>query len=231
MTRRYFVSNLPENGGLVALSTAEAQHATRVMRVQVGDTLTLFDGGGNEAEATFVAVGRNECQCEAEPQRRVDREPSTEIHLGIALPKPDRARELIERLTEIGVKSVTPLVAARTQRPPSDSLLQKLSRGVIEACKQSGRNQLLTLHAPVSASSFFETARSDHRWIAHSSGSAIATRQDSAGSVVAVVGPEGGWTDEEFQLAVDLGYTPIDLGRRIYRIETAATVIASVLAN
>ncbi len=75
MTRRYFVPDLPILGGLVSLPEAEAQHASRVMRVQVGDDLVLFDGRGHEAIAHFVQVGRKECHCQADPAQVINREP------------------------------------------------------------------------------------------------------------------------------------------------------------
>ncbi len=232
MTRRYFAPDLPHSGGLVALPDAEAQHATRVMRVQTGDVVTLFDGKGSESQAVVVHVGRNECQCDAEPSAKVDREPSREIHLGIALPKPDRARELIERLTELGVKTVTPLVAERTQRPASDSVIEKLRRGVIEACKQCGRNELMQILPNSRADDFFAASSPTQRWIAHQSPQSMPLEAAKASSVVlAAVGPEGGWTDDEIRLASEHGFESVHLGSRIYRIETAATVIASLLAE
>lgn len=232
MTRRYFVPDLPKNGGLVGLPDSEVQHATRVMRVQIGDEVTLFDGKGYESLATIASVSRHECQCDAGPAEGVDREPQTEIHLGVALPKPDRSRELIERLTELGVKSVTPLTAERTQRPPSESLIEKLKRGVIEACKQCGRNELLQVRPTQSALTFFSDQSESVRLIAHPSAEAVPLdRQFDAAVTIAAVGPEGGWTDGEFQFATEHGFKPIQLGARIYRIETAATVIASVLAT
>ncbi len=229
MTRRYYVPDLTT--GLVAMPTEEAQHAIRVMRVQVGDGVTLFDGQGRQCEAQVVAIGRNECQCDAAAIELVDREPACEIHLGIALPKPDRAKELIERLTELGVARVTPVTAARTQRPTSDSVLEKLRRGVVEACKQSGRNRLMTIDDSVSSSEFFS---------AHSGASVciIAHPMDVATSIVdlrgnptvtAAIGPEGGWTDDEVATAIAAGFQGVNLGDRIYRIETAAVAIASVL--
>ncbi len=147
MTRRYYVPELPSSGGLVELPKPEAQHAIRVMRVLVGDAVILFDGLGREAAAVIESVGRNECVCAVENVRSIDRELGRSLHLAIALPKPDRAREMIERLTEIGVTKVTPLVAQHTQRSPTESLVEKLRRGVIEACKQCGRNQLLEIAA------------------------------------------------------------------------------------
>lgn len=231
MTRRYFVPDLPPLGGRVSLPEAEAQHATRVMRVQVGDDLILFDGQGNEAAASLVQVGRNDCQCQALAAQAIGREPLREIHLAVALPKPDRARELTERLTEIGVKSLTPLIAQRTQRPPTDSMLAKLRRGVVEACKQSGRNQLMDIRAPSQSSAFFESCDEGTRWIAHPTREDVPRDMDGRGQVVAAIGPEGGWTPEEILQATTNGFQPIDLGPRIYRIETAATVIASILVT
>lgn len=231
MTRRYFVPDLPILGGLVSLPEAEALHASRVMRVQVGDDLVLFDGHGNEAIARFVQVGRKECHCQAEAAQAIDREPQREIHLAIALPKPDRSRELIERLTEIGVRSLTPLIAQRTQRPPTDSLLAKLRRGVIEACKQSGRNQLMDLKAPMEADAFFSECESGTKWIAHPARDRLTRDIAPSGAFHVAIGPEGGWTDDEVKLAVSHSFQPVDLGARIYRIETAATTLAAILAT
>lgn len=232
MTRRYFVPELA-HVGLISLPSDEAQHAIRVMRVQTGDAVTLFDGRGHQCEATVVAIGRNECQCKPGEVIAVDREPKCEIHLGVALPKPDRARELIERLTELGVASLTPITAARTQRGPSDSVLEKLRRGVVEACKQSGRNQLMRIDNPVSSADFFgRDSGASVCIMAHQSNSTTSLI-DLRGyaSVTAAVGPEGGWTEDEVTIAIDAGYQSVDLGKRIYRIETAAVAIASVLVS
>lgn len=232
MTRRYFVPDLPQTGGLVALPDSEAQHAIRVMRVQIGDPVTLFDGKGSESNAVINQLTRNKCCCDCEPPEWVDREPVRAIHFGIALPKPDRARELIERLTELGVKSITPLIAERTQRPPSESLLEKLRRGAIEACKQCGRNELLKVLPTQSATDFFTSSDAGTRLIAHFSGESTPLDASMEASIVTTaIGPEGGWTDDEVQLAIDHGFKPVNLGQRIYRIETAATAIASVLVS
>lgn len=230
MTRRYYVPDLPEQGGRVALPTAEARHATHVMRVQPGDAVALFDGKGNEATAVISQVGRTDCQCDAETPIAIDREPARTVHLGIALPKPDRARELIERLTELGVKSVTPIMSQRTQRPPSHSLIEKLRRAVVEACKQSGRNQLMELMPTQTTSDYFATHQNGVRWIAHPYGAMRLTELPTQSDhVEAAIGPEGGWTDQEFELAQSQGFEPVLLGERIYRVETAAIVTATIL--
>ncbi|NND98276.1 MAG: 16S rRNA (uracil(1498)-N(3))-methyltransferase [Pirellulaceae bacterium] len=233
MTRRYYVPELPPEGGLVSLSDTEAQHALRVMRAQANDALELFDGRGHQADATVTQVNRRECHCLAKPAEVVDREPATKLHLGIALPKPDRARELIERLTELGVQQVTPIVAQRTQRPPTDSLLKKLRRGVIESCKQCERNLLMTVSDPVQLEQFLDdNDLPAEKWIAHPTGDRLASQQDNASaSVIAIVGPEGGWTEDEVSAATNADYQTIALGPRIFRIETAAAYLAARLID
>lgn len=234
MTRRYFVADLPNVGGLVTLSESESHHAIHVMRIKPGDSVELFDGKGKQSQAIVSAVDRKLCHCQSEEAVSIDREPKLVIHLGVALPKPDRSRELVERLTEIGVKSLTPIVAQRSQRPPSDSLLDKLRKGVVEACKQSGRNELLQVNPTVDASEYFASKQTIANWIAHPANDAEqlgVLANQALQEVTVAIGPEGGWSETEFEMAVSQGFAPVQLGKRIYRIETAATVIASVLAS
>ncbi len=231
MTRRYYVSDLPSNGGLVPLPTAEAQHALRVMRVSVGDSVILFDGQGRESTARIETTGRNECICTAEAVREVDRELPISLHLAIALPKPDRAREMIERLTEIGVAKVTPLIADRTQRPPSDSLIGKLQRSVIEACKQCERNRLLEIDSAIAASGFFQQPHPGRCLIAQPGGNTMELSvSDVRQDLTVAIGPEGGFSEGEVDLALKQGFNSVGLGPRIYRVETAATVVASMVS-
>ncbi|QDV43064.1 Ribosomal RNA small subunit methyltransferase E [Stieleria neptunia] len=244
MTRRYYAPDLAPGGGLVPLSDAEASHAARVMRAKVGDVITLFDGCGHESESSIVSIDKRNCVVQAAAAVAIDREPKCRTHLGIALPKPERCKEMIERLTELGVHRVTPLVCQRTQRPPTDSLLTKLRRIVIESSKQCERNVLMTIDAPTSMEAFLAEPRDGVRWIAHPDGKPIqslaaqslaaqslAAEIDAATSATVLIGPEGGFSDEEVQTAVDSGYRQIGLAARIYRVETAACVVAAHLAG
>ncbi len=232
MTRRYYAPDLPPSGGVVPLDAGEAQHAARVMRLQAGDAVTLFDGRGYEAQAVVESIDKRNCIVAAQPAVTVDREASRPLHLAIALPKPDRAKELLERLTELGVRRVTPLVCERTQRPPSDSLLEKLRRIVVESCKQCGRNRLLEIAAPLEFGELLDRDEGGRRLIADPDGTAFGEiALDGHGVVCALIGPEGGFTDEEVARATRAGFQKVGLGKRIYRIETAATVIAAAFAD
>ena len=229
MTRRYFSDSLPSGGGLVSLSKEEAAHAARVMRAQVDDSVTLFDGQGNEAAAEIVSVGKRECVCRAEPAQAVNREPPLKLHLAVALPKPDRAKEMVERLTELGVDRLTPLTCQRSQRAPSPGLLEKLPRIVIEACKQSGRNRLMCIDAVQAFNDFIALDTALPRWIAHPGGDLIGVAEASLEGATVMIGPEGGLTDDEVAAAAQAGYVTRGLGPRILRIETAAACVAARL--
>ncbi|KAA5543652.1 16S rRNA (uracil(1498)-N(3))-methyltransferase [Roseiconus nitratireducens] len=233
MTRRYYSPSLPAAGGLVELMDQEAQHASRVMRAQVGDGVILFDGQGHEAEATIQAIDKRTCVCQCDPPAAVDRELAGPLHLAVALPKPDRAKEMVERLCELGVRSLTPLVCERTQRPPTDALLEKLRRIVVESCKQSGRNVLMEIRPVRDFQAYVDQPFEGRQWMAHPSGGSGPIAEDFAHGtpVAAMVGPEGGFSDEEVARAEAAAIEKISLGPRIYRIETAATVLAVWLAG
>ncbi|MGB7344970.1 MAG: RsmE family RNA methyltransferase [Pirellulaceae bacterium] len=233
MTRRYFLPAIPTVGSVATLDPSESLHAIKVMRVQLGDSVELFDGKGGQAAATVVSITRKECSCCVESFRTKNREPNRELTFAIALPKPDRCREMIERLTELGVKRIVPIDASRTQRGPSTSLIEKLRRAVVEACKQSGRNVLMEIADPVSLGEFLqEEDDAAAKWIAHPDGDAVGLNEIAPLlSVTALVGPEGGWSDDEVNLSIERGFRKVSLGQRIYRIETAAVYLASRLID
>lgn len=234
MTRRYFVPELPPAGGVVGLDPSEARHAVRVMRVAAGDRVTLFDGQGHEASAEIIRPGRDECLCHAGPRRAVDRELPRSLVMAVALPRPERAREMAERLSELGVSSLVPLVTARTQRPPAGHRLERLRRAVAESCKQCGRNRLMRIEEPLAFARALELP--GNRWLLDPGGRPVPSllaAESSAASpdLVVLVGPEGGWSDDELGQAGDRGVRLISLGPRIYRIETAAVAVAAVVAT
>lgn len=240
MTHRYFVPELPRDGGLVQLPDGEASHANRVMRVKPGDEITLFDGRNHECLAVVESQSKKDCLCTmVGTPVVVDRDPEVNVTLATSLPKGDRAKSLLERITELGVKTVVPLHAARSQGNPSDKSIEKLNRVAIEACKQSGRNQVPLIEPTRRAMDWFATPTDATCIIAHpivpasSDGTSDlknASMLDSQGrsKVVIAVGPEGGFTDEELDRAMGNGFRPISLGPRIYRIETAAIAMVTM---
>ena len=157
--------------------------------------------------------------------------------LGVGLPKPDRQRWLVEKATELGILRLVPLASERSQIRPSPAALEKLRRAVVEASKQCGRNRLMEIAAPQELYAFFasETERG-MRLIAHPGGQrfapAIRALFRSAApppSIHLAIGPEGGFTAQEIELAHSRAWSTIDLGPRVLRVETAAIALAAAI--
>ncbi len=238
MTIRYFVPDLPRGGGPVELPETEAHHANNVMRIKPGDAVTLFDGQGHESSATVESASRRRVTCQAEAACWLPRGNSQELCLAVAMPKGDRAKELIERLTELGVDRLVPLQCQRSPWAVSAGALEKWQRVVVEACKQCHRNTLMQLDPPCPAAEFLSRplAPGQLAWFAHPGGSPRPSGFNEIGSaplppIQIAIGPEGGFTEAEWEVAEQTGWQKVGLGERIYRIETAAVILAVMAAG
>lgn len=212
------------------LGGAEAAHAFRVMRRRVGDRIELFDGIGNQCQAQILAIDRRSATCLADPAVRHVATAAVNLHLAVALPNGDRAREMIERLTELNVARITPLRFGRTQRAVKSAALEKLRRASLEACKQCGRNHLPKLDEEVTLQGFLKThlpVADQTRLVATPGGTPLRFPTDKS---LTIIGPEGGLSDDEQALVQSHGFEPVTLGPLILRIETAAAVVAAVAA-
>jgi 16S rRNA (uracil1498-N3)-methyltransferase len=211
----------------------EAHHLAHVMRAQVGQIVTLFDGSGCEFTAEITTLGKREIQLAVLERREVNRESSRDFQLAVALPKGERQQWLVEKAVELGVTALIPLETKRGVAQPLDSALERLRRTVIEASKQCGRNRLLEVKSAQLWQVFIASQPSAAlRLVAHPGGSPLqnmspreATYSPERG-VIAAVGPEGGFTEEEIAAALAVGWLAVDLGPRILRVETAAIALA-----
>jgi len=235
MSQRFFVENSID-GDLTQLEGAEALHFLHVMRGKVGSVIVLFDGSNQEFTARVTETHRKSVDLDVLEARTVDRESTREVSLGVALPKGDHARWLVEKLTDLGVRRLLPLRTERGFVPPVDAALTKLRRAIIEASKQCGRNKLMEIAQPVDWQDFVSESGDSNglaRFVAHpdfsDSGSKAANAAPFAGEerLLFAVGPEGGLTEEEIALAESHGWKTIHLGSRILRIETAAITLAA----
>lgn len=229
MADRYYVDQ-PLGPGTFELDGAEAHHLVAVCRMHVGEAVVLFNGDGREYPATIEAIARrtvklNVASCES-PMRELP------LRLAVAapLPKGDRAQFLVEKLTELGAASFTPLHTARSVVHPRETKLDKLQRHVIEASKQCGRNVLMEIPPLATWPDYLRGEHLPaHRVLAHPGGGALP-RLDGADVAVAV-GPEGGFTIEEVEAARLAGWQVIGLGPRVLRVETAALALVARLGS
>ena len=230
MSQRFYVET-PIQGDTAELCSAEAHHASKVMRCRVGDPVILFDNSGDEFAAQITRIDRSTVQLKVLERQHVDRELACDVTIGVALPKGDRQRWLIEKTVELGVAKLVPLITERGVAQPGDKALGRLRRAVVEASKQCGRNRLMQVADPMSVADFCEsTSPTARKLLATPGGQPWSKTVAAASEVAACIGPEGGFTADEQQIALTHQWTPITLGQRILRIETAAIAIASVVA-
>src|SRR3954466_10304744 len=144
MSQRFY-SSQPILGDHVTLHGPEAHHLLHVMRASPGDEVTLFDGSGAAFSVVVESTKRTEVELRIVERREIDRELPFPLIVGVALPKGDRQKWLVEKLTELGVTTLVPLITERSISVPSDSAVARLRRAVIEAAKQCGRNRLMQI--------------------------------------------------------------------------------------
>lgn len=260
MSERFFCGPIhAAPGEIVYLSGPEMHHLVHVMRARPGDRVILFDGQGNEFYAEYLSSSKQHAELKILNVAAIDRELPVDLCVACALPKGDRQRWLVEKLTEIGVRRLIPLVTERSVVRPTGEALERLRRTVIEASKQCGRNRLMEVLSPERWSRLCD--RSDlppQRVIAHpepgeelpsqmhaqgvdhaaaeggvptSAASALADCRALMHGVIIAVGPEGGFSPAEVALALARGWKTISLGARILRTETAAVMLASLVAG
>jgi 16S rRNA (uracil1498-N3)-methyltransferase len=225
---------LPEMAGQGEMDVvdSEAHHLLNVLRVADGDRFEAFDGQGRTASAVVIAKGRKSLRVSLSASREDKQELPLELTVAVALPKGDRVRFLVEKLTELGVECLIPLVTARSNSRSTGSQAEKLDRYVIEACKQSGRNRLMTIGDAQDVSAFAQTASQfGHSIILEPrAAKSLAGSLSGTGRTAAIcVGPEGGWTANETESLVSAGWVPYKLGWNILRTETAAIASASIV--
>jgi 16S rRNA (uracil1498-N3)-methyltransferase len=230
MSERFYVPSPLAEGILVELEGAEAHHLATVCRLGPSDVVRLFNGDGNEYLARVLDAGRRRVRLEVTARTTPTRELSFALEIAAPLPRGDRAQFLVEKLTELGATRFVPLATRRSVIVPREAHREKLQRYVIEASKQCGRNRLMEVAALTDWPDYCAGSRAEWRVLAHPGGAAgsPASLTVAAGQmVVMAVGPEGGFTEEELELARSSGWQLLDLGPRILRLETAALVLAA----
>ncbi len=237
MTDRFYVpfssewlNNPSADPRQVTIEGPEVAHIRSVMRCRPGDEIQLFNGRGLEAQAIISQIDNKSVIAHVRQVDQVDRELRIPIHVSAALPKGDRQKFLIEKLTELGVASFLPLTTSRSIVRPKPVVVKKFQRWVVEASKQCLRNQLMTIHEPIGLESLLSLPEPESKkWLFHPKGHSFEVNASGLGSagVWLAVGPEGGFTADEIEMARDNKWQVIRMGSRILRVETAAIFAAS----
>jgi 16S rRNA (uracil1498-N3)-methyltransferase len=230
MPRRFF-SAVDFSSDSLELTGREAHHLQRVLRMQPGESVWLFDGQGHEVLAQIVSVQRDAVLLHVTERRDLAHSTVPPVTIATGVPKGDRFRWLIEKATELGVQRIVPLVTQRSIVDPGQGKLDKLRQTIVESCKQCGRSQLMELTEPISWRDCLTSELPGcEAWIAHPHGDPVTSQLMAPGlPKLFLIGPEGGFTDDEVDEAITAGARRMQLGPRILRIETAVVAIASLV--
>lgn len=216
------------DGDTLIIRGDEQKHLSRVLRKKVGDHVMVTDGKGRMYEAMVRAFSRTTVECSVLHVFDRFNEPRVDVTLAISpLKNPARLDFVVEKATELGVRTVIPLLADRTIRKTGKH--DRLEKIAVAATKQCGRSVVPNIFVSTSFETLVQnSAHYDLKLIPHEKTEqsqfvgAVIKHHETAGSVLILIGPEGGFTDEEVQLAGKEGFVSISLGPRRLRSETAA---------
>jgi 16S rRNA (uracil1498-N3)-methyltransferase len=222
------------SGQVITLAPEAGQHVAVVLRMQVGELLTLFNGANSESIATITMVKKKQVEVSLAAPETISRESPLAIHLGQAISKGDRMEWVMQKSVELGVSSITPLITERSVvKLDQERMLKKVQQWqaiAIAACEQSGRNIVPVVHLPMPLERYMQTIQAPLKLVLHTQGN--KNWRDYAieqAEIALLIGPEGGFSDAEVSLALSHHFVPLSLGPRILRTETAAISALSVL--
>lgn len=228
----------------MTLAAEEAQHMRGVLRLKPGDEVFVFDGLGREYLCRIESLRRDAAALSIlEEVEAASSESALDLTLALALLKGEKFDLAVQKATELGVMKIVPVttrlsdIRLRDERD-AEKRTARWRRISLEAAKQSGRARLPSIEEPLALDSLLESAsHGDNEYslmFVERGGQSLAQSLDTSAapqSITALVGPEGGWTDEEIQQARTGNWQIITLGGRILRAETAAISIMALLQH
>ena len=218
---------------LVVLPPDESHHLARVLRVQAGQEITLFDGLGGVVEATIESVSKTVVKARVSKRWKVPR-PGIEVDLIQAVPKPDRWELVLQKAVELGAMGIRPVLTKHTDFKPNPKKQDRWQKIVLNAAQQCEVRWLPNLQPLEKFDAVLPTLGSYDLVLVGSlyEGARPFREVPMAGKkrVALLIGPEGDFSQEEVEAAIQAGAVPVSFGDRILRTETAAIFGLSVLA-
>lgn len=234
---RFYVTDELMVDGRGALDAGQSRQVRSVLRLQTGDPIVLFNGTGVEATAHISGGTKDAIGYEIDTVATPDREPPLRLTVGLAVLKGDRFEVAIQKLTELGVTRIVPLLTERSVVSFDDARnwqkrADRYARICREAAEQSERVRLPELAAPVDLAGFLDTqpvGQPPVIVLLERAGSVPIGEVAFESDLAIAIGPEGGWSDREQVLIGERATGTATLGRLILRAETAAIVAAGTL--
>jgi len=217
----------------VALNENASHYLSKVLRMQEGRELIVFNGRGGEYSAQITEVGKKQVFIQINQFADDNRESALELSLAIGISRGERMDWVLQKATELGVTRIIPLVTERTEvrvkGEKQEKKIQHWQQIIISACEQCQRNLLPVIEEPQHLDEWLKTVSSDFRFVLHHRNHQEIPASASPKSVSVLIGPEGGLTENEITLAEAEKFQSLRLGPRILRTETAPIVAISLV--
>ncbi|HRH76026.1 MAG TPA: 16S rRNA (uracil(1498)-N(3))-methyltransferase [Cellvibrionaceae bacterium] len=217
----------------MSLPETQAHYLTRVLRMEAGRPLIVFNGQGGSFAAEIMQASKNSCVVSLGEFTAENNQSPLQCSLAIGISKGDRFDYVLQKACELGASEIYPLFTSRTEvrldAARQNKKTEHWQQVLISSCEQNGRNLVPALHAPLTLSEFLPTVSSDLKLVLHHRANQALNSYTTPQSVCLLIGPEGGLSDEEIQYAEQQGFNPLVLGPRILRTETAPLVALSLV--
>ena len=235
---RFYTPNPRIENGLLKIEGDEVKHIRKVLRLKTGDEILVFDGLGKEFEGTIVEEGRSSVMVKIQDMLSPKRDSPLEVTLAQSLLKGEKMDSLIQKATELGVKEIIPFFSSRSvpllEKSRSLKRHHRWEKIAVEAAKQCGRGVVPKIESLQTYSGMLHAASADQLRLILWERDGIKLRDMLEGSkerrkVFFMIGPEGGFSQDEIEKAERVGFIAVTLGRRILRAETASLCFLSIL--
>lgn len=215
-----------------------ANHIARVLRLEPGHPLIVFDGRGSEYAAQIEAIRKGAVVIDVRERSDSDRESPLSLTLAQGVSRGERMDWVVQKATELGVTRIIPVLTERTvvkmDARQAERRLQHWRGIAIAACEQSGRTRVPDIAAPVTLQDFLgrNTGAQASRLLLSPTGTLrIKDLRPPAGGALVLIGPEGGLSEPEQRAALYAGFLAVRLGPRVLRTETAAIAALTLLQH
>ena len=220
------------------LQGEEAKHILRVLRMKKGDRFLLFDNSDQEYQAMIASINGDRVYFKILARQSISRESPLQLTLGLPLIRPQYFEWILQKGTELGVIAFRPYYSANSrfnfEKAGMESRIRRWKKIIVESAKQCRRNVLPELLPAIPLASVLEESCQKLKLIPYEEESSQTFREleqpsSTSETVLALIGPEGGFREEEVNQAKEKGFVSVSLGPRILRSETAALVLICLL--
>lgn len=237
---KFFVEPSKVKNGTIVIDTEDVNHITRVLRMEIGDEISVCDSAGTDYVAKINEISKNAVVCSVVDSKKSDTEPELQVTLWQGIPKGSKMEYIIQKTTELGIKRIVPVTMSRCvskieNKKDGEKKVQRWQKIAESAAKQSGRGIVPEICMPVSFSEAVDgllkcdKAFAPYECEENNSIKSVISGIGGNMSLGFIIGPEGGFAPEEIDNLTGRSIPSVTLGKRILRTETAGETVLAIL--